>query len=251
MGAPRAIALCQCFTGALEFQAGRWDEAEAALRDSIALYRLLGAASGEALSRQRLGDLQTARGLLDEALDTFQAGVAVAERALLRAHCLARLYASMTHNRLAAGDTMLADHFLRLGLEMSQRHGNCATCDALLLPAAIDTRLAQGDPAAAEAFCRQLDAAAEQYGSRVWVAKARQARGQLAAARAAWDEAVSCYEAARAAYAATGNDYEAARCLAALAEVRRKRAADGDREAAAEARALARRLFARLGAPVA
>ena len=31
MGAPRAIALCQCFTGALEFQAGHWVEAEAAL----------------------------------------------------------------------------------------------------------------------------------------------------------------------------------------------------------------------------
>ena len=46
MGAPRAIALCQCFNGALEFQAGHWAEAEAALRDSIQLNREIGAASG-------------------------------------------------------------------------------------------------------------------------------------------------------------------------------------------------------------
>jgi len=55
MNAPRAIALCQCFNGALEFQAGRWDEAEAALRNSIQLHREIAAASGEALACQRLG----------------------------------------------------------------------------------------------------------------------------------------------------------------------------------------------------
>ncbi len=62
MGAPRAIALCQCFNGALEFQAGYWIEAESVLRESVKLYRELGAASGEALALQRLGILLTARG---------------------------------------------------------------------------------------------------------------------------------------------------------------------------------------------
>ena len=50
MGAPRAIALCQCFNGALEFQAGHWTEAETVLRESLRLYHELGAASGEALA---------------------------------------------------------------------------------------------------------------------------------------------------------------------------------------------------------
>jgi hypothetical protein len=68
MGAPRAIALCQCFSGALEFQAGHWAAAEAALHESIQLYREIGAASGEALACQRLGVLQTARGQFDEGL---------------------------------------------------------------------------------------------------------------------------------------------------------------------------------------
>jgi predicted negative regulator of RcsB-dependent stress response len=227
MGAPRAIALCQCFNGALEFQAGHWDEAESALHESIGLYRELGAASGEALAWQRLGALQTARGQLDEAMASFQEGVLVGERATMRAHCLARLYASMTHNRLAAagrdvaaplyegdaaGEVEAAAHYLALGLAMGERHGNCATCHALLLPAAVSVRVAQGDFAGAEDFCRQLDEAAGKYASRTWVAMAHQARGELAAAQGNQGDALRYYTDARAGFAAAGNEYEAARC---------------------------------------
>ncbi len=177
MGAPRAIALCQCFNGALEFQAGHWADAEAALRESIQLYREIGAASGEALACQRLGVLQTARGQLAEGLATLEEGVVAAERALMRAHCLTRLYAALARNRIAAGDLAAADQVLELGLVMSERHGHCTTCDALLLPAAVSVRVAQRDLEAAEDFCRKLDAAAAEYASRTWVAMARQARG--------------------------------------------------------------------------
>lgn len=75
MKAPRAVALCQCFNGALEFQAGHWAEAESALRESVKVYRKLGAASGEALACQRLGALQTAQGRLEEAMASFQEGI--------------------------------------------------------------------------------------------------------------------------------------------------------------------------------
>ncbi|MCZ7567648.1 MAG: hypothetical protein M5U01_03505 [Ardenticatenaceae bacterium] len=221
MGAPRAIALCQCFNGALEFQAGHWPEAEAALRESIRLYRDLGAASGEALSWQRLGVLQTARGQLDKAMSSFEEGISAAERAVMRAHCLMRLYASMTRNRLLAGDLIAADHFLVLGLSMSERHGQCATCYALLLPVAVSLRLAQGDLPAAEAFCRQLDRAAEHYGSRAWVAMARQSRGELAVAQVHLDEAFQAYTDAQAQYVAAGNEVEAERCRAALQQFER------------------------------
>ena len=119
MGALRAIGLCQCFNGALEFQAGHWKQAEEALRELIQVYQQIGAAAGEALARQRLGRLQTAQDQLDEAMNTLEAGVIAAERALMRAHCLTRLYATMARNRLAAGDVTTADHMLSLGLAMS------------------------------------------------------------------------------------------------------------------------------------
>lgn len=248
MNAPRAIALCQCFNGALEFQAGRWAEAEAALRDSIQLHREIAAASGEALARQRLGVLLTARGQLDEGLAILEEGVVVAERALMRAHCLARLYASMTRNRLKAGDIDVADQYLALGLAMDERHGNCATCDALLFPAAVSVRVAKRDFTAAESFCQRMDAAAAQYGSRIWIAMARQARGELAAARGDLDDALACYTEAQAAYSAAGNEYEAARCLDAIARLKQTRRAEGDLDDAHVAQAQARLIFERLGA---
>jgi predicted negative regulator of RcsB-dependent stress response len=245
MSAPRAIALCYCFQGALEFQAGRWSEAEAALRESIRLYREIGAASGEALACQRLGVLLTARGELDEALQVMQEGSAAAERALMRAHCLTRLYAAMTRNRLVAGDLPAADQYLTLGLEMSQRHGNCATCDALLLPAAITLRLAQGALRAAEQFCRQLEQAANQYASSIWVAMARQARGELAAAGGDLETALACYADAYGHFRAANYEYEAARCQAAVAELHHR----AQNEAQARtARLAADQTFARLGA---
>ncbi len=248
MGAPRAIALCQCFNGALEFQAGHWDTAEAALRESIQLYREIGAASGEALACQRLGVLQTARGHLAEGQTTLEEGVLAAEQALMRAHCLARLYAAMARNRLTAGDLSAADQALTLGLAMSERHGHCATCDALLLPAAVSVRIVAGDIAAAEHFCRQLDMAAEQYASRMWLAMASQSRAELAAAQSRLDAALQDYAAAQAGYAAAGNEYEAARCLAAAAALRLARGAPDDLATAQAMQTEARRIFERLGA---
>ena len=248
MGAPRAIALCQCFNGALEFQAGHWAEAGAVLRESVRLYHELGAASGEALALQRLGTLLTARGRFNEAMALFDEGVIVAARASMRAHCLTRLYASMTRNRLMVGELESADHYLALGLSMSERHGHCATCHALLYPAAVSLHIARGNLSAAEDACRQLEEAAQQYQSQAWMAMARQARGELAAARGDFDDAMACYDEASVGFKATGNQYDAARCLKAMAEIRRKRKAPNDAKMAKDEAAEARLILERLSA---
>jgi tetratricopeptide (TPR) repeat protein len=246
MNAPRAIALCQCFNGALEFQAGNWREAQAALRESIELHREIGAASGEALAWQRLGVLQTARGQLAEAMNSFEEGILVAERAVMRAHCLGRLYASMTRNRLSAGDLEAADNYLALGLAMGKRHGHCATCDSLLLPAAVSVRVAQEDLASAETYCSSLEEAAEKYASRTWVAMARQTCGELAAAQGTLDHALASYTEAYQAFTAAGNLYETARCLSAMADLYSTRNAPGDVEAARTAQADAQHILTQL-----
>ena len=124
-------------------------------------------------------------------MDVMQEGVVVAERAVMRAHCLTRLYAAMARNRLDAGDMPTAVQTLALGLAMSERHGNCTTCDALLLPVAVSVWIGQGNVEEAESFCTQLEEAAEQYRSRIWVATARQARGELDLALGEMEEALS------------------------------------------------------------
>jgi tetratricopeptide (TPR) repeat protein len=248
MNTPRAVALCQCFKGALEFQAGHWPEAEAALTQSIQLYREIGAASGEALACQRLGVLQTARGQLNEGLSVLQEGVAVAERALMRAHCLTRIYAAMARNRLAAGELAEADQVLELGLAMSRRHGHCTTCDALLLPAAVNVRVAQGRFESAEIFCRQLEQAAQEYASRAWVAMAYQARGELAAGRGEIDKAIGCFIAGQRAFLGANNRYEAAHCLLALADLYHRQQTPERLKMAEVAQREAEQIFAQLGA---
>lgn len=248
MGAARAIALCQCFNGALEFQTGHWSTAETALQESIKLYRQIGAAGGEALACQRLGDLQTAQGRPDEAMATLAEGIVAGERALLRTHCLVRLYAALARNRLVAGDITAADQALTLGLAMSQRHGYCSTCNSLLLPVAVSLRITQDNLAAAESFCRQLDEAMQEYASRTWVAMAYQAWGELALAQGQIDRALRCYISAQQTYLAMGNLYELARCLIAVANIRLTRRMPGDLEAARVARLEAQQIFTRLGA---
>lgn len=220
MSAPRAIALCQCFDGALEFQAGNWDTAEAELRESIRIYSEIGAASGEAIARQRLGLVLTAQGQLEEAKSVLLEGAAVAERAIMRAHCLTRVYATLTHNRLVAGDMEGAEQALEQGLTMSERHGNCSTCDALLLPAAVSVRIAQGDLDQAEVFFERLDVAAQEYGSQMWRAMADQSRAELSAAQGRLEEAIHYYENARQKFREAGNQYEVMRCKKALEELR-------------------------------
>lgn len=248
MQAPRAIALCQCFNGMLEFRAGDWAEADMALHESIALYRELGAAAGEALARQQLGVLQSARGQVDKAMTSFEEGVMVAERAAMRAHCLARLYASMTHNRLLAGDLEAAAYYLDRGLAMGERHGNCATCDSLLLPVAVSVRARQGNLEEAERFCRELERAADEYGSQTWLAMAYQTRGEVAAARGDVDRALECYREAYEAFSEANNVYEAARCKASIAWLLAMDNEPGKASAVASAREEAHEIFERLGA---
>jgi len=248
MQAPRAIALCQCFNGMLEFRAGEWEEAETALHESIALYRDLGSAAGEALARQQLGVLQSARGKVDLAMTSFEEGVIVAERAAMRAHCLARLFASMTRNRLLAGDLEAAAYYLDRGLAMGKRHGNCATCDSLLLPVAVSVRTAQRNLAEAERFCRELERAADAYSSQMWVAMARQTRGEVAAAQGNIEQALDCYGRACEAFSEANNVYEAARCKATIARLLAMKNDSGEVPAAERARSEAREIFERLGA---
>ena len=220
MGAPRAIALCQSFNGALEFQVGHWSEAEEALHESINLFRQIGAADGEALSYQRLGILLTAQGQLDEALSVLEDGVMAAKQAKLRAHLQGRLYASIARNRLLAGDLPAAHDALSLGEALTESHGHCALCEALLLPVAVSVRIAQSDLAAANAYCRRLDQATTRYGSHTWLALAAQARGELAAAQGDVEAAVAYYSAARSGFQEAKNEYAVTQCTEALARLR-------------------------------
>lgn len=246
MGALRAIALCRCFSGALHFQNGKWSRASADLREAIDLYRGVGGASGESLSLQRYGVLLTAQGNLDEAMSMMEEGVAVAERATMRSHCLTRLYASMARNRLAASDLRNAMEYVRIGELTAQRHGHCVTCNALLLPEAVRARIAVGDHDGARRNATELDLIAADFGSAAWRAMARHADGRSSAAEGRWEQAAVALLDAATAYRNIRAPYDAARALAAAAVALER---GGDRQRGASLAAESAALFREIGAP--
>ena len=213
MEAPRAIALCECFQGALDFQKGRWSDAEKDLRQAVERYRSLDSGAGESVALQRLGVLLTATGRLEEGMEVLGDGMHISERSTMRSHLMTRLEASAVRNRLAAGDLDAAISWLRRGEETIERHGQCSTCRSLLLPEAVRARIAVGDLEGAESDCRTLEKTAEEYGSQLWTATAMHARGRVQAARGEWSRARETFREAGALYARIGDDYSAARCL--------------------------------------
>ena len=219
MHAPRAIALCETFAGTLDFQSGLFDEAEKRLRLAIDAFRQLGSASGEALALQRLGVLLTARGALEESRAILDEGIVVGVRAAMRSHCLTRIHASLTRNRLAADDRDGAQRCLEDGLAEAARHGHCSTCNALLLPEAVRVELAWDNVRAAEAYATKLEDVATRFESRVWTAMAKLARGRVLGARGKVKDAEAAFDDARRAYEEIGSPYEAARCLLAASKL--------------------------------
>jgi predicted negative regulator of RcsB-dependent stress response len=243
------MALCESFAGPLDFQGGLWDAAEAQLRQAIDRFRQVGSACGEALSLQRLAVLLTAKGSLEEARALLDEGVVVGSRAAMRSHCLTRIHASLTRNRLAADDRDGARTSLEEGLAEAARHGHCATCNALLLPEAVRVELAWDHIDQAERYAERLCDVAERFGSRTWTAMAEHARGRVLAARGETDGAFDALERARQAYGEVGFPYEAARCV--MAQSRLLETAPRRGKASARSTALAdeaRRTFATLGA---
>jgi len=232
------MALCESFAGTLDFQGGDWTAAETQLRQAIDRFRQVASASGEALSLQRLAVLLTARGAIEEARALLDEGIVVGSRAAMRSHCLTRIHASLTRNRLAANDRDGARASLAEGLAEVERHGHCATCNALLLPEAVRVELAWDDVGAAERYATRLEEVAAKFGSRAWTAMAEHARGRVLAARGDAARAFESFERARKAYGEVGFPYEAARCLCAQSRLPRHAALADE----------ARRAFAALGA---
>lgn len=232
MGAPRAIALCRNFGGALAFRAGRFEEAERSLREAAELSCQLGSSSGESSAQHRLAAVLIARGRLEEATRALEDALVIAESAMLRAHLMTRIFALLARTSLAAGELDAADEHVRRGRVAAERHGRCVSCNALLLPEAVRVDLARGRTDQAERAVEQLETLADKYRSQAWTSMARHARGRHRLAQKDLPRARAALLDAEAAYRGYGDVYELARCQVARAlATEGPEAAQLDREA--------------------
>jgi hypothetical protein len=221
--------------GLLAARAGRLDEAPVTLPEARRLFAGAGSAQGEAFSLGVQASVFTALGRLEEALAVLGEGLVVAERAALRRHAMTRLYAALARNRLAAGAVYAAEDAVRQGSELVAAHGECAVCQALILPELVRVALARERVDEAEGDAAALEALAERHGG-LWLrARARAAQGRVLVARGHHRGAAQAFLAAAAAFDAVGALLEAARARSLAVEALR---VQGDPESLERATAL-------------
>ncbi|WP_242392112.1 BTAD domain-containing putative transcriptional regulator [Anaeromyxobacter oryzisoli] len=211
--APEAVSSGRLGEATCALAGGQLEAAELALRAALEGFRGGRSAFGEALAMERLGTLLTIRGRIDEARELLGDGVVIAERAALRRHVLVRLHAAEARNRLAAGLFTAAEDAVKEASESAARHGECASCDAMLRAEAVRVAIARGRIADADVEARQLEELASARGGRVLGAIARLARARVLVAQQRSEDALVALAEARAAFLAAGHRYEAARCV--------------------------------------
>lgn len=201
-GAAWVSAICRMHHGAVMTAAGRWDDAESAFTDAIALYD----ASYRALRSSalvRLADLRVRQGRYDEA-DRLLSGFEFDSYAV---RPLARLH-------LARAEHDAARHLLASRLRGEEEHPLHAPELALL----VEVELGAGDTVAAEHASVRLAGLAERSGAPLVRALADHTAGLLASARGD-DAAADRLRAAVAGFAALDLPLETARARLALSRV--------------------------------
>lgn len=109
------------------------------LRRGIDLAASVDSTFGVVLGEQRLGLLETALGRYDDAHQRLRLALQVALASgnpMVLEHSPTRLFTTLAHNRLEAGDVDAAATYLKQGLAaqaevVAQGFGECVTCDVL------------------------------------------------------------------------------------------------------------------------
>lgn len=222
---------CRSAYGALLCQAGRWAEAESALRLAFGAAETTRYADHRARCRSALADLRIRQGRLEEASQLLRGLDDYVDAAHPRAHL-----------HLARREPELAAAVLRRAL---RELGADRLRSAPLLLLLVEAELQHGDQAAATTACDRLDAVAAEVGLPFVQAQAALARGRLAARGDDASAAATAFE--QGLCALSGEDWPLFRAALHL-ELARALSGRDKAAAVAEARA-ALAVFERVGAP--
>ncbi len=248
IGASRALALCQCFIGAAQYFQGQFHDALENLNLARDSYTKLDAAAGEAMALQRIAVVETALGRLKEAESHIQEGLVIAERALMKPHCLVRLYATLAKNRMEAVDHKGVLDAVIAGLAVEEQHGLCITCNVMLYPITVMGYALNGDMQTARIYADKAEESAQAYGSHFFLGLAHQAKGMLHGLAEEWKPAFQLLESARQEFEAISQDYEIARTDLFLAFLRMRKGKSADLLKATRLVSKALPVFVSLGA---
>src|SRR5262245_19979600 len=216
--------MCTLFIGTMEYMQGKFHNASFNVQKARQLYREIGAAAGEAMALQRLGVVGTALGRMAEARDYLNEGIRIAGHAMMKPHCLVRLYASLGRNRLEAGDLRNCIQAVEAGLQVEAQHGRCVTCNVMLYPIATMAFAMSGHLDQAQHYAAKAEESATAFGSHYFLGLTYQVQGMLYGLRNEWMPALQKLKRAKEEFHAIKVIYEVARSDLFRASVLMRRA---------------------------
>jgi tetratricopeptide (TPR) repeat protein len=134
MGDLRCVAVCHYALGTMHLWRGDRRNAVEELSSSLELHEKVGSPAGMAYSLARKSVLHTLMGAHDSGWNAVKDGLAYAEQATVRDHCLQRLYGVGIWNRLEANDHNEAKKLVKKSEELLLQSGACAACALELYP---------------------------------------------------------------------------------------------------------------------
>lgn len=134
VGDLRCVAVCHYALGTMHLWRGQRSRAIEELASSLELHEQVGSPAGMAYSMARKSVLHTLMGAGELGWQAVKNGLAYAQQAAVRDHCLQRLYGVGIWNRIEAGDTDQACEMVKKSEQLLNETGACAACALELYP---------------------------------------------------------------------------------------------------------------------
>lgn len=182
LGDLRCVAVCHYALGTMHLWRGEYRDAVDELKASLELHERVGSPAGMAYVRARQGVLHTMRGATERGWQAVQEGIANAQQAAVRDHCLQRLYGVGIWNRLEADDAANTQKLVRKSVELLDKMGACAACALELYPWLAYVHLRSGEMDRAEECGESVSKLAATTGNPIGEAVAAMIESSLLAA---------------------------------------------------------------------
>ncbi|GAB1822281.1 BTAD domain-containing putative transcriptional regulator [Herbidospora sp. RD11066] len=205
-----AQAFAWCLLGESLLLRGDFDEAEACLERSCELYAPLGSRS-VALPWLRRAEVAACVHAHDEAAAHLKRARAIAMVTPMARHAWARLHATAALAAMERGDPGDVIRAVRATQNAAARHGDCATCSALLNPVGAQAFALVGDREGAYTLFEAASRLAGSFESSAWSAMAESAAGSVALIDGDHAKADAHFGAAAGLYDRAGHAHWAAR----------------------------------------
>jgi DNA-binding SARP family transcriptional activator len=216
LGARRAQVLGATVLGEIALIAGHAADACVLLAEAVRVSREIGAVTAEGLASVRLGEAMRARGNVQEGNALIADGVLISAWSPMVGHIQPLAHAALLR---ATDEAALARERLEDAEAALRGTLVCAYCGTAFQVAAAIAAARATNAEAAAVYLAAAERGATMRSGGPWPAALDEARGELALARGAPDEAHARLNAARAVYLASGRQFDADRVVARIASL--------------------------------